>query len=256
MKPTNQPNPEAPSEPTQPKETDTPSMATQYPPSTTPTPPKPGMDFGHSATFALGGIIILMLAGAIVIYLGIVKPTMDQVVTAPQPPKSQSLEELEQEKAKKTSYEPAGYLEVQEWGLKFAYPEGVTNVETNYNQFAYSQDSLVIYNIETEEKKYDYSLCGISPEEYAETHNMRSIIFGRAIRYNPNGENAYSITGTTRIMRNDPYLYQYQSPYTTYNSDSEQTTIGPCNDAEFDESEDVKKAVELVREFLYSADYL
>ena len=153
MEPTNQPNPETPSEPAQPKETDTPSMATQYPPSTTSTPPKPEMDFGHSATFALGGIFVLMLAGAIVIYLGIVKPTMDQVATAPQPPKSQSLEELEQEEAEKTSYEPAGYLEVQEWGLKFTYPEGVTNVETNYNQFTYSQDSLVIYSIETEEKK-------------------------------------------------------------------------------------------------------
>ena len=73
------------------------------------------------------------------------------------------------------------YFAIEKWGIKFAYPDGVTEMETNFDEGAWGDpehtQAFVIYSITYNSEKYNsVSICGW------ENTNMRTLVLGNVYK--------------------------------------------------------------------------
>ena len=202
----------------------------------------------------IGGIFVVMLAGALVVYFGVIKPAANEATNGSMPPKVMTEEEAEEEEEEYVG-EP---YEIQEWGVRFILPEGMTDISTNYD--AYMTNELIVYGFTYNGKTYDYSICG---DDYPwETHNTSSMKLGSVLRWNmvdkddnPEfGATPHSSSWEPYFTPDNIYKFYKEVPYHVIGDNGEKT--GPCKTSELNSSEDVLKAVELTEKIFNSIDAL
>ncbi len=156
-------------------------------------------------------------------------------------------EEEEENTAEKEAEPEEKYFEIPEWGVKFEYPENVTEISTSYNQIknTSAKDSFAVYDLTYSGTKYDYTICG---NDYP-VGGQVSMILSRIIRYNPSEPSTLAnyIESLEKIYEDDTYAYYLESSL---------TNNGPCVTPELSNSNKAQTAASQAILFLKSISVL
>ncbi len=104
------------------------------------------------------------------------------------------------------------YLEPEGWNVRFAYPDGVTDIQygTNDNY----DGALYIYSITKNGKTYDVNICGGK-----DAYEQYPFFLGNVDRWNPNGshesweKSPAAYNGMTLSLTNGDYQYYVNTHY-------------------------------------------